>query len=88
VQEFIAHLQEEKYELRNKKGELVKTYTLSSKTIKNIVGVVKRIMGKKIWISLGAPGNGAAQERHTWGLADAMNRSLAAEDDGHLFAHR
>jgi integrase len=48
VQEFIAYLQRTTFELR-RKDKLIKTYTLSAKTILNIVGVVKLVMGEKVW---------------------------------------
>jgi integrase len=50
VQEFVADLKRTTFELRKPNGDLIKTYRLSRKTILNIVGVVKLILGKKIWI--------------------------------------
>ncbi len=57
VQEFIAELQKATFERRKPKGkdrklvgDVVGTYKLSSKTISNIVGVVKLVVGKKVWI--------------------------------------
>jgi len=32
-------------------GELVGTYQLTRKTIENIVGVVKLVLGKKVWMT-------------------------------------
>ena len=49
VQEFITHLKRTMFERRNKKGDVIKRYRLSRKTILNIVGVVKLILGKKVW---------------------------------------
>ncbi len=51
VQEFVADLKRTTFELRKPKGELIKTYKLSRKTILNIVGVVKLILGKKVWLT-------------------------------------
>jgi integrase len=50
VQEFIANLRRQTFELRRKNGTLVKTYTLSRKTILNIVGVIKNVLGRKLWM--------------------------------------
>ncbi|HTS04409.1 MAG TPA: tyrosine-type recombinase/integrase [Candidatus Eisenbacteria bacterium] len=49
VQEFISDLKRRTFERKNKKGDVVKRYKLSRKTILNIVGVVKLVLGKKVW---------------------------------------
>jgi integrase len=45
--------------MRKPNGNLIKTYKLSRKTILNIVGVVKLVLGKKVWatweLDLGKP---------------------------------
>ena len=48
VQEFVADLKRATFERRTKNGDLVKSYKLSRKTILNIVGVVKLVLGKKV----------------------------------------
>jgi len=50
VQEFVADLKRATFERRTKNGDLVKSYKLSRKTILNIVGVVKLVLGKKVWV--------------------------------------
>lgn len=49
VQEFIADLRRRLFERRRKDGTPIKQYHLSRKTIKNIVGVIKTVVGKKVW---------------------------------------
>ena len=58
VQEFVADLKRTTFERRKPKGKerklegaVVGTYKLSRKTILNIVGVVKLILGKKVWMT-------------------------------------
>ncbi len=51
VQEFVADLKRTTFELRKPNRDLIKTYRLSRKTILNIVGVVKLILGKKVWLT-------------------------------------
>jgi len=58
VQEFVADLKRATFERRKPKGkdrqpegDVVKTYRLSRKTILNIVGLVKLILGKKVWMT-------------------------------------
>lgn len=58
VQEFVADLKRETFEMRKPKGKarkpdgkVIKTYKLSRKTILNIVGVVKLVLGRKVWLS-------------------------------------
>lgn len=59
VQEFIADLTRTTFEKRKPNGDLIKTYRLSRKTVSNIVGLLKLIVGKKVWrdwdIDLGRP---------------------------------
>jgi len=58
VQEFVADLKRATFERRKPKGKdrklvgsVVNTYKLSRKTILNIVGVVKLVLGKKVWMT-------------------------------------
>jgi hypothetical protein len=73
VQEFVADLKRATFERRKPKGKdrlpqgnVVKTYKLSRRTILNIVGVVKLILGKKVWLTwdldLGKPED--PEQRH------------------------
>ena len=61
VQEFVADLKRATFRMRTPNGDPTKTYQLSRKTILNIVGVVKLILGKKVWMTwdldLGKPGH-------------------------------
>jgi integrase len=60
VQEFVADLKRTTFDRRKPDGTLIKTYRLSRKTVLNIVGVVKLVLGRKRWIAweldLGKPG--------------------------------
>jgi len=51
VQEFVAELKGAVFERRRKNGSLLKKYRLSRKTVLNIVGVVKLVVGRKVWKS-------------------------------------
>jgi integrase len=51
VQEFVADLKRSTFDRRKPDGTLIKTYRLSRKTILNIVGVVKLVLGRKVWMS-------------------------------------
>jgi integrase len=51
VQEFVANLKRSTFDRRKPDGSLIKTYRLSRKTILNIVGVVKLVLGRKVWMS-------------------------------------
>lgn len=51
VQEFVADLKRSTFERRKPNGELIKTYRLSRKTILNIVGVTKLVLGRKVWMA-------------------------------------
>jgi integrase len=51
VQEFVAELKKTTFAMRKPNGDLIKTYRLSRKTILNIVGVVKLVLGKKVWMT-------------------------------------
>jgi len=59
VQEFAANLRRSTFKMRKPNGHVVKTYRLSRKTILNIVGLVKLILGRKVWqtweLDLGKP---------------------------------
>jgi integrase len=59
VQEFVADLKRSTFERRKPDGTLIKTYHLSRKTVLNIVGVVKLVVGRKVWmvweLDLGKP---------------------------------
>jgi integrase len=51
VQEFVADLKRTTFERRRSNGTLIKTYRLSRKTVLNIVGVIKLVLGRKVWMS-------------------------------------
>src|ERR1700726_1483563 len=51
VQEFVADLKRTTFERRKKNGQLLKKYKLSRKTILNIVGALKLVLGRKRWMS-------------------------------------
>jgi integrase len=51
VQEFVADLKRATFERRKPSGALVKTYSLSRKTVLNIVGVLKLVLGRKVWMT-------------------------------------
>lgn len=51
VQEFVADLKRTTFERRKPDGTLIKTYRLSRKTVLNIVGVVKLILGRRVWMA-------------------------------------
>src|SRR5438093_6354475 len=51
VQEFVADLKRATFRMRTPNGDPNKTYKLSRKTILNIVGVVKLVLGKKVWMT-------------------------------------
>jgi len=59
VQEFVSHLKRTEFVMRKPNGDPIKNYKLSRKTILNIVGVVKLVLGKKVWatweLDLGKP---------------------------------
>jgi hypothetical protein len=50
VQEFAADLKQTTFERRRKNGTLLKCYKLSRKSILEIIDLVKRIVGKKVWV--------------------------------------
>ncbi len=88
VQEFVADLKRTTFERRKQGGDLTETYKLSRKTILNIVGVVKLVLGRKVWMNweldLGKPD--APQQRYFTeeqlkqiiGAATGQNRVLFA----------
>jgi integrase len=47
--EFMASLKRKQLERRRKDGSVLKTYTLSKKTRLNILGVVKTVVGRKVY---------------------------------------
>lgn len=49
VQEFAADLKQATFERRRKNGTLIKRYKLSRKSILEIIDLLKRILGKKVW---------------------------------------
>jgi integrase len=51
VQEFVADLKRTTFDWRKPNGTLIKTYRLSRKTVLNIVGVVKLVLGRKVWMT-------------------------------------
>lgn len=51
VQEFVADLKRSIFERRKPDGTLIKTYRLSRKTVLNIVGVVKLVLGRRVWMA-------------------------------------
>jgi integrase len=51
VQEFVADLKRATFERRKPDGTLIKTYHLSRKTVLNIVGVIKLVLGRKRWMT-------------------------------------
>lgn len=59
ILEFLARLKRSQFERTRRDGTLVKRYTLARKTILNILGVIKTIVGKRIYqqwdIHLGRP---------------------------------
>jgi integrase len=60
VQEFIADLGRATFEQKKPNGDVIRTYKLSRKSILNVVGVLKLVVGRKHWkewddIDLGRP---------------------------------
>jgi integrase len=51
VQEFAADLKRSAFKMRKPNGDLIKKYKLSRKTVLNIVGLVKLILGRRVWLS-------------------------------------
>ena len=51
VQEFVAALKRATFERRRQNGTLIKRYQLSRKTVLNIVGVVKLVLGRRVWMT-------------------------------------
>jgi integrase len=51
VQEFVADLKRATFQMKKPNGDFIKTYKLSRKTILNIVGVIKLVLGKKVWMT-------------------------------------
>jgi hypothetical protein len=88
VQEFAADLKRSTFEMRKPNGDLIKTYKLSRKTVLNVVGLVKSILGRKVWLSwqldLGKP-NEPTQRYFT---EEELKRIIDATDEPYrtLFA--
>ena len=51
VQEWVADLRRQTFEMKKPNGSVIKTYKLSRKSILNIVGVLKLVLGRKVWMS-------------------------------------
>jgi hypothetical protein len=51
VQEFVAKLKRTVFQRHRANGTLIRTYRLSRKTVLNIVGVLKLVLGRKAWIA-------------------------------------
>ena len=51
VQEWVADLRRQTFEMKKPNGSVIKTYRLSRKSILNIVGVLKLVLGRKVWMS-------------------------------------
>jgi integrase len=51
IQEFVADLKRMTFEMRKPNGDRIKTYKFSRKTILNLVGVVKLVLSKKVWMT-------------------------------------
>jgi integrase len=51
VQEWVADLRRQTFEMKKPNGAIIKTYKLSRKSILNIVGVLKLVLGRKAWMS-------------------------------------
>lgn len=89
VQEFVSLLKRTTFELRKRNGDLIKTYKLSRKTILNIVGVVKLVLGKKVWgtwdkLDLGKK----VKPKQRYFKTDELQRIITAAEGQHrvLFA--
>lgn len=78
VQEFVAELKAAKFERRRKDGSLIKTYRLARKSVLNIVGVVKLVVGRKVWktweLNLGKP----QRQRQPYFTEEQFARIIAA----------
>jgi integrase len=85
VQEFVAELKRTTFEMRRPAGktrkltgDIVKTYGLSRKTVLNIVGVVKLVLGRKVWVAwdlnLGKP----RRPRQRYFTEDELRRIIDA----------
>ncbi len=51
VQEWVADLGRQIFERKRRNGIVIKTYKLSRKSILNIVGVLKLVLGRRVWMS-------------------------------------
>ena len=82
VQEFVADLKRSTFDRRKPDGTLIKTYRLSRKTILNIVGVVKLVLGRKVWMTweldLGKTEPPEATVLHAGAVADRLSKRRPA----------
>jgi len=78
VQEFVAELRATTFERRRKNGTLMKTYKLSRKTVLNIVGVVKLVLGKKIWKTWELDLGKAQRQRQPYFTEEQFRRIIQA----------
>jgi integrase len=78
VQEFVAELKGAVFERRRKNGTLLKKYRLSRKTVLNIVGVVKLVVGKKIWKSWELDLGKASRPRQPYFTEAQLKQIIAA----------
>jgi hypothetical protein len=51
IQELVADLKCATFERRKPNGDVIKTYRLSHKSVLNIVGIVKRVLRRKVWLT-------------------------------------
>ena len=51
IQEFVADLKRITLERRAPNGALVKSYRLSRKSVLNVVGLVKLVLGRNTWVT-------------------------------------
>jgi integrase len=51
VQEWVADLRRQTFEMKKPNGSVIKTYKLSRKSMVNIVGVLKLVLGRRVWMS-------------------------------------
>jgi integrase len=78
VQEFVAELRGTTFERRRKNGTLIKAYKLSRKTVLNIVGLVKLVLGKKIWKTWDLDLGKVQRQRQPYFTEDQFRRIIEA----------
>jgi integrase len=81
VQEFVAELKGAVFERRRKNGTLIKKYRLSRKTVLNIVGVVKLVVGRKIWQSWDLDLGKASRPKQPYFTETQLKQIIAAAPD-------